>query len=53
MGDKKYRAKTNPIKRLALHANILEFIHPVTKKLIHIESKIPKEMADIIKTTGN
>ena len=53
MGDKKYLSKTNPIKRLALHANILEFIHPVTKKLIHIESKIPKEMADIIKTTGN
>ena len=49
VGDKKYRCKTNPIKRLCLHANILEFIHPVTKKLIHIESDIPKEFNKIIK----
>ena len=49
VGDKKYRCKTNPIKRLCLHANILEFIHPVTKKLIHIESGIPNEFKKIIK----
>ena len=49
VGDKKYRCKTNPIKRLCLHANILEFIHPVTKKLIHIESEIPNEFKKIIK----
>lgn len=48
-GDKKYKCKTNPIKRLCLHANILEFIHPVSKKLIHIESDIPKEFNKIIK----
>ena len=48
-GDKKYKCKTNPIKRLCLHANILEFIHPVSKKLIHIESEIPVEMKNIIK----
>ena len=48
-GDKKYKCKTNPIKRLCLHANILEFIHPVTKKLIHIESNIPKEMEKLLK----
>ena len=49
VGDKKYKCKTNPIKRLCLHANILEFIHPVSKKLIHIESDIPKEFNKIIK----
>lgn len=49
VGDKKYRCKSNPIKRLCLHANILEFIHPVSKKLIHIESNIPKEMEKLIK----
>ena len=49
VGDKKYKCKTNPIKRLCLHANILEFIHPVTKKLIHIESDIPSEFNKIIK----
>lgn len=48
VGDKKYRCKTNPIKRLCLHANILEFIHPVSKKLIHIESNIPVEFKKII-----
>ena len=49
VGDKKYRCKTNPIKRLCLHANILEFIHPVSKKLIHIESNVPKEFNKVIK----
>ena len=49
VGDKKYKCKSNPIKRLCLHANILEFIHPVTKKLIHIESNIPEDFKKIIK----
>ena len=48
-GDKKYKCKTNPIKRLCLHANILEFIHPVSKKLIHIESNIPLEFNKLVK----
>ena len=49
VGDKKYKCKSNPIKRLCLHANILEFIHPVTKKLVHIESDIPNDFNKIIK----
>lgn len=49
VGDKKYKCRTNPIKRLCLHANILEFIHPITKKLIHIESEIPIEMKKLVK----
>ena len=48
VGDKKYKCKTNPIKRLCLHANILEFIHPVSKRIVHIESTIPTEMKKII-----
>ena len=48
VGDKKYHAKTNPIKRLCLHANILEFIHPVTKKLIHLETKLPNNIQKLI-----
>lgn len=47
-GDKKYKCRTNPIKRLCLHANILEFIHPVSKKLIHIECDMPSEFRKII-----
>lgn len=43
IGDKKYGSKNNYIKRLCLHANILEFIHPITKKIIHLETQIPDE----------
>lgn len=49
VGDKKYGCKSNPIKRLCLHANILEFIHPVSKKLVHIESKTPEEFLELMK----
>lgn len=49
VGDKKYKCKTNPIKRLCLHANILEFIHPVSKKIISINCDIPNEFNKIIK----
>lgn len=48
-GDKKYRCKTNPIKRLCLHANILEFIHPVTKKIVSIKCEVPEEMNKLMK----
>lgn len=49
VGDKKYRCKTNPIKRLCLHANILEFIHPVNKKLVTIKCNIPNDMNNLLK----
>ena len=48
VGDKKYRCKTNPIKRLCLHANMLEFIHPVSKKIVSIKCDIPNEMKRLI-----
>ena len=48
VGDKKYGCKENPIKRLCLHANILEFTHPVTKKIIHLESPYPEEFNSLI-----
>ena len=47
IGDKKYGAKTNPLKRLGLHANILEFEHPVTHQIIHLESKVPMEFMNM------
>ena len=49
VGDKKYGCKTNLIKRLCLHANRLEFIHPVSKKMISIKCDIPEEFNNIIK----
>ncbi len=42
VGDHKYGATTNPIKRLGLHANILEVIHPFTKREIKFVSKTPE-----------
>jgi len=41
VGDKKYGSKTNPLKRLGLHANKLELIHPFTKKKMVFETSIP------------
>lgn len=41
-GDKKYGAKTNPVKRLGLHAQSLSFMHPVTNERLTFETKIPK-----------
>jgi 23S rRNA pseudouridine1911/1915/1917 synthase len=42
VGDKKYGAKSSPIKRLGLHAQQLSFIHPSTKKKMEFQSNIPK-----------
>lgn len=42
-GDKKYGAKTNPIRRLGLHAKALSFIHPTTNKLQMFTSPVPRE----------
>jgi len=49
VGDKKYGIKKDPLRRLCLHANYLEFIHPVTKESITLESKYPKEFDKLIK----
>lgn len=47
IGDKKYGAKTNPLKRLGLHAYYLEFTHPTTKKLITLETKYPAHFVNM------
>jgi 23S rRNA pseudouridine1911/1915/1917 synthase len=47
-GDKKYGAKTSPIKRLCLHAYYLAFEHPITHKKMEFESPIPKEFYKIL-----
>ena len=42
-GDKKYGGKSSPIGRLALHAQTLEFIHPITRETMCFTTKIPKK----------
>ncbi len=49
VGDEKYGAKENPIRRLALHAKVLTFKHPVTGKELRFESKVPEEFLRLLK----
>jgi len=41
VGDKKYGSKLNPIGQIGLHCRVLSFKHPVTGKILRIESPIP------------
>ncbi len=41
IGDDKYGASENPIRRLGLHAQVLAFTHPKTGKLCRFETAIP------------
>lgn len=47
-GDKKYGAKTSPLKRLCLHAHLLAFQHPFNKKQLRFESPVPEEFDRLI-----
>ena len=40
-GDKRYEAKETKAWRLCLHARVLDFTHPITKKEMHFESPPP------------
>lgn len=43
LGDDKYGEPLDPLKRLALHAYKLKFVHPVTKKIFEFKADIPGE----------
>lgn len=47
VGDKKYGATTNPIKRMGLHSHIFAFVHPDTKKKMIFEAGFPEEFKKI------
>lgn len=48
VGDKKYRAKTNPIRRLGLHAETLRFQHPSSKKILTYTRRAPRFFNDTV-----
>jgi 23S rRNA pseudouridine1911/1915/1917 synthase len=48
VGDKKYGAETNPIKRIALHATSLRFIHPTTGKATRFDSPLPGDLGRLV-----
>ncbi|MEZ3589826.1 MAG: RluA family pseudouridine synthase [Muribaculaceae bacterium] len=49
VGDRRYGAKTSPIHRLALHAQTLRFVHPVTRKEMKFETPVPAPFASMVK----
>lgn len=49
VGDRKYGMKTNPIRRLALHATTLAFNHPRTDELMTFTVKAPKIFTNLVK----
>lgn len=48
VGDKRYGAKTDPVKRVALHAASLRFAHPVTKIEMRFISPLPGEFGRLM-----
>lgn len=43
VGDKKYGAQTNPIKRLGLHAMVLAFRHPMNNEPLRFSTPVPRK----------
>lgn len=48
-GDRKYGAHTSPIHRLALHAQTLRFVHPITRKEMNFSTPVPASFASMVK----
>jgi 23S rRNA pseudouridine1911/1915/1917 synthase len=48
VGDKKYGAQTNPIKRIALHATTLRFVHPGTREEMRFDSPLPGDLGRLV-----
>ena len=48
VGDRKYGAKSDPAKRLGLHACVLKFPHPETGRELRFESPLPKDLSRLV-----
>jgi 23S rRNA pseudouridine1911/1915/1917 synthase len=49
VGDKRYGAQTDPVRRVALHAGELRFLHPTTKKEMRFLAPLPGEFGVLMK----
>lgn|SRR5574344_545234 len=49
LGDKKYGNAQNPIRRLCLHAYLLEFDHPITHEHLRLETDVPNSFVSIMR----
>ena len=48
VGDKKYGSRDSLIRRVALHANELVFVHPITKETLQFKLAIPEKMKSLL-----
>ena len=48
VGDRRYGAEASPIHRLALHAQTLRFVHPVTRRDMSFTSALPASFAKLL-----
>ena len=49
-GDRRYGAKSSPIHRMALHAQTLRFVHPITRKDMNFSTPVPASFAKMVGT---
>ena len=47
-GDRRYGAKSSPIHRMALHAQTLRFVHPMTRKDMNFSTPVPTSFAKMV-----
>ncbi len=47
-GDKKYKSRKNPLARVALHASMIEMIHPITGKNLKFELVAPSSFRNLV-----
>jgi 23S rRNA pseudouridine1911/1915/1917 synthase len=47
VGDEKYGAHSNPIRRMGLHAKVLSFRHPATNETLRFESAVPAQFLSL------
>ncbi len=48
VGDRKYGAKPSSIHRLALHAQTLRFVHPITRREMNFATPIPSTFLKLV-----
>jgi RluA family pseudouridine synthase len=52
VGDRMYGSEINPIGRLGLHAKLLGFDHPVTRKHLVFTAPVPKNFRDVFRSSS-
>lgn len=48
VGDRKYGASSNPIKRIALHSQSMVIVHPISGQKLEFESNLPKSFSILL-----